>query len=103
MVANNQEQKNDNHKAKQTNEFKYLGSLITNDGSMKREISERIAKAGDICSDEKECVCSPSDVKKCENESLCSISVISAWWCGSPYLSFLQINPPNIHPNKSSK
>ena len=33
---------------KEVNEFKYLGSLITNDGSMTREISERIAKAGGV-------------------------------------------------------
>ena len=30
------------------NQFKYLGSLITNDGTMTREISERIAKAGGV-------------------------------------------------------
>jgi hypothetical protein len=33
---------------KEVNEFKYLGSLITNDGTMTREISERIAKAGGV-------------------------------------------------------
>ena len=33
---------------KEVNEFKYLGSLITNDGTMAREISERIAKAGGV-------------------------------------------------------
>ena len=33
---------------KEVKEFKYLGSLITNDGSMTREVAERIAKAGSV-------------------------------------------------------
>ena len=33
---------------KEVNEFKYLGSLITNDGSMTKEITARIAKAGGV-------------------------------------------------------
>ena len=33
---------------KEVKEFKYLGSLIANDGTMTREISERIAKAGGV-------------------------------------------------------
>ena len=33
---------------KEVNEFKYLGSLITNDGTMAKEISARITKAGGV-------------------------------------------------------
>ena len=33
---------------KEVREFKYLGSLITNDGTMTSEISARIAKAGGV-------------------------------------------------------
>jgi hypothetical protein len=35
-------------KVKDVTEFKYLGSVITNDGMMSREIEERIAKAGGV-------------------------------------------------------